>query len=1083
MKLRLSLLLLALALGAPGSPALAAIGPVAVLGAMPPAAPSTTTDQAVNALKANHINAKVVSPQQLADPAQFNAGRYDLLVLPDSAVFPAVAQANLLNFLKQRGKLIAIGGPAFSQYVYERRGAWLSREDVLRSLPSGTPILDLSHADLARWAKSADSSASTISADVEPTPHGPALHLKVPDYKNWTNVTPPPLETSPFQTAGDNLTTFWAKGDAKTTGLVLDWRETDGSRWIAGVPITTTWRRYVLTPQDFRFWRDGSPADRGGPGDTFHPERAHSISIGMAQSHAPMPPGPKEAWIADLTTAKMPQGMPSVEPPVLESISPWYKVYVHNGMVHPIVRYLGEGLTGPRPGVLTILPLGGLPPAVKFNPVTQAWGAGGPQVWTWLAMEDPFKGAAWSGMSRFSPNDLASLVKSMRNGIYLTAYGSSEFSAQPGETIPLGADITNTGGVYANVRVHLSISGPGAAAEKYTQALMVPAGGAAPYRVNWRARTPGMYDVEVSLLQNGRKIADRRQPLRVLEIPHHPASDMVKVVGGEFMLHGKPWRANGINFWPLYVSGQDPDAYQSGWLSPNQYDPVLCEADLTLCQQLHINEVSIQYTRPEWAPALLDFLARCRAHGILANIYLPGGNALDQNLAQTTSVLKAANLAGNDAVFAYDIAWEPRAGNHAQRRRLDPDWRQWILDQYGSVDAARTDWGFDPPLENGEVTNPLDSQLTADGPWRRMVAAYRRFMDDRINDGYRRTADAIHAIDPNHLLGVRSGYGGTGSLWAVSGMAYDLVSGAKHLDFISPEGYALSGPWPEFRKGGFTTAYARWAGNGKPVFWAEFGQSVYPHTTPERIQEQADYYDMMYRMVIDSGANGSAGWWFPGGLRVNENSDFGIIAPGGAVRGSALALQHYAPQITAMTIPKTGYSYITFDRDADPRGYAEVWIKGGDQYVALREKGKPVALRTEGTGTNTATVPLVAVGDVPANGHDPLKYVNAEIDRPQVLTQNGRLTYEVRVGNTGEAEWLAHGPGRVVLMMTSGGNGPKVVVPLPKNVARYQDAVIGPFMAGAPETFRLAILGRPLAPGQPPAPIPFGETVHWGEAK
>ena len=74
-----------------------------------------------------------------------------------------------------------------------------------------------------------------------------------------------------------------------------------------------------------------------------------------------------------------------------------------------------------------------------------------------------------------------------------------------------------------------------------------------------------------------------------------------------------------------------------------------------------------------------------------------------------------------------------------------------------------------------------------------MVAAYRRFADDLIGRGYGEVARFVRSIDPNHLLGARTGFGGTGQAWPVPMMPFDLASGAAHLDFTSPEGYALAG--------------------------------------------------------------------------------------------------------------------------------------------------------------------------------------------------------------------------------------------------------------------------------------------------
>ena len=38
---------------------------------------------------------------------------------------------------------------------------------------------------------------------------------------------------------------------------------------------------------------------------------------------------------------------------------------------------------------------------------------------------------------------------------------------------------------------------------------------------------------------------------------------------------------------------------------------------------------------------------------------------------------------------------------------------------------------------------------------------------------------------------------------------------------------------------------------------------------------------LSYRMFIESGADGVFFWWYPGGFRLGENSDFGIINPDG----------------------------------------------------------------------------------------------------------------------------------------------------------------------------------------------------------
>ncbi len=1041
--------------------------PIAVLGPTPPATTTADVQPVIAALKSAGLKVDVLTPQQLADAGQFNTERYSLLVLSNAAYFPAAALSNTLQFLSHKGKLICVGGPAFQNDIYSADGKWQTLANLVKSVPKLHNILDLSTAQPEHWGQAKDNPNTSIAVTVTGSPHGPALHFEITNYNNWLNVQVPAFTQSPF-TNGADIVTFWAKGDANTTGITLEWREEDGSRWIAGIPITSHWRRYVIPCRDFRFWRDGSPADRGGPGDFFHPERAHLLYIGLAQSHVPVPPGNKQLWIADLGVAKLPIPTSEVQPPVLESLSPWYKIYIKNGEVHPIERYRGLGLTGLRPGLLTM--------------------RDGGRDWTYLNLTEPYAGAAWA---EFNPppadsesgwRRLGDLAHSMLNGLYLTKFGSDQFCYQPGQTVTLGADVTNAGSNDETVRLLIALrrEGSNAVLAQHESSFTVAAGSTRSVRFHWTAGPSAEYRIHAELTQGSHLSAAGEQPLRVMAIPHDPASDMVKVVGDEFILKGKPWRPVGINFWPLMVSGQQRSEYWSGWLSPNVYDPVLVERDLALCQKLHINEVSIQYLDASWAPSLNDFLARCHAHHTKANVFLPGLNALSQNVSQAISLIKAAHLAGNDTVFAYDIAWEPTVGNHNQRKRLDGDWRQWLRDQYGSIRSAERNWKYILPVENGKPTNPLDSQLESNGPWFRMVDAYRRFIGDEISKGYQQSEAAIRSVDPHHLIGARSGYGGNGSPWVNGVMAYDLLWGAKHLSFISPEGYALSGTWDQVRWGGLTTAYARWAGNGKPVFWAEFGHRVYPNTSPELIAEQGQYYQMIYRMVMDSGANGAAGWWFPGGLRIDENSDFGIISPDGMPRPAALELQHYEPLIAEMHIPTKPTAVITINRDADSRGYAAVWAKWRDEYDKLREEGKVVAVRTTGSGTTTADMPLTALGDVPADGHNPLLFANAEFN--WIKTQSageGKLKVTASIGNTGEAKWLPTGTGRVALLIWTDDPDHQKVVPIGKSVPRYGNITVGPFelnfTVGSTIHFRMAVLGRTLPSKSTPAIIPFGE--------
>ena len=129
------------------------------------------------------------------------------------------------------------------------------------------------------------------------------------------------------------------------------------------------------------------------------------------------------------------------------------------------------------------------------------------------------------------------------------------------------------------------------------------------------------------------------------------------------------------------------------------------------------------------------------------------------------------------------------------------------------------------------------------------------------------------------------------------------------------------------------------------------------------------------------------------------------------------------------------------DRDAHAGGYWYTCFNTGrDAYRRTVTTGQQLGVRTAGTGTTSATTPLVAVGNQPCNGQNPPKYLNAEFN--WLLIQNAKgqwveatdgcsitvasaspVKARVCVGNTQEATWLAPQgnavqPGEVVLQTT-----------------------------------------------------------------
>jgi hypothetical protein len=213
-------------------------------------------------------------------------------------------------------------------------------------------------------------------------------------------------------------------------------------------------------------------------------------------------------------------------------------------------------------------------------------------------------------------------------------------------------------------------------------------------------------------------------PVRVLDptLTRQP-DQKIRVVNGSFSAGGRHVFLQGVNYWPRFIAGMNAGNFNGqSWLEAGQYDPDVIEADLTEIAALHFTLVNIQFSDYEasWyqeGRALIDFLERCRNHGIWVRISLAATILNSAYAGQISSTLEnyiqAAYLPGNDRVFAYDLLWEPMVGTHDKggqgkivggpiiydtgRLGLDPEWREWVTDQYGSLANAQQIWASRRP--------------------------------------------------------------------------------------------------------------------------------------------------------------------------------------------------------------------------------------------------------------------------------------------------------------------------------------------------------------------------------------------------
>ena len=332
----------------------------------------------------------------------------------------------------------------------------------------------------------------------------------------------------------------------------------------------------------------------------------------------------------------------------------------------------------------------------------------------------------------------------------------------------------------------------------------------------------------------------------------------------------------------------------------------------------------------------LDLLRRCRLHHLRVNLsmrpaFQDGLNGGTQSAVETAwknerSIVETFHLAQDDNIFAYEVDWEPSYGTQETRRRLDPDWRQWVTAHYPSLADAERAWGVPAPKDaQGALTNPSGAQMSASGgPDTKLVAAYRHFLDDWLVASYGTLARRLHALDPNHPVSFRMASSGDPTNNSAGEAPYQFEGLARAVDFLSPECYGRIGSAEREKSIRFEIAYGRAVAPTMPIIWAETGVSAWEETEqaddPEALAFEGHYFDLFYRLARQSGADGIFWWWYPGGYRTGERSDYGIINPDGTDRPATTAIRQQGPLFLSDPPPAPPNVVLTYTRDAHPDG-------------------------------------------------------------------------------------------------------------------------------------------------------------------
>ncbi|HNZ48943.1 MAG TPA: hypothetical protein PKN92_08865 [Candidatus Hydrogenedentes bacterium] len=1031
-----------------------------------------------------------VNAEALCSTAELTAAHNTLLVLADAARLPMAAIPPVTAYLNQGGNLLALNAPLWQERLTRFGDEWLSLEAYRRRMAGTAPshcFLDFRAESLASWHRSAyrmetDTRFSLVVAD-ELGEGKKALLVDMPDMEGWDSACRS-FETSPYP-PGHVMTVFTAKGGPRTTRLAVELRERDGSRWMATVPLSPQWEQYVLLPEEFEFWESVYARK-----DTrLNPANVEMIAFTLAYSHTGHLHGQHSFAVADVGSAPLDEkyraARKEIPVPAFEILAPSYKFYPMSDVTALVTAedgLLPAGAPAPMPRAM-----------MSMHPRPEAGGFDKGRHWRWLPLleargsDGTVRGypaamffqdstlCAGACRASFAIDDpgwyvssagkelLRSVIQRMRMPLFLLDGGADCYTAFEDQTVQVGATVANRSGGDEAVQLEFAIKDKnGFHTEKRNMQTVIPAGKEMAVESSLMTLEGRDMPVEISvrLLQKGEVLDEAHHMLHLWRPSASPS--FVAAGKGRFDLNGKRWIPHGVNYMPSSGIGVEDRTYFEKWLGADAYHPRVIQRDLERCVAMGCNALSIFiYHESLKGHNLLDLLRRMDDLGMKANLSLRPGTPMDFKWDLIKELIEVHRLSENDTVFAYDLAWEPQFRPH-EREPFNKDWEAWVVERYGSIENAEKDWG-EPFLrdENGAPLNITPEMVGRAGQGAPRMAAYRRFLDTLLFEKYNQARTLVHNIDPNHPVSFRMSMAGDPTDWQTDALLYDFAYLGGAVDIFEPEAYGRIGDWEKVKPGAFTSAYARWANPALPVLWAEAGVHVWDMSSMKQgedmLQFQAQYFDDFYRMLLMSRVDGIFWWWYPGGYRFDEKSDYGIINPDGTDRPSTKVIRKYAPLISQMeTLPPVD-EWLLFDRDKHNNGLTGIYSELKKDFWANIEAGKVPGLRTSGTGTDTRTCPALAVGNTPLNGNNPPKYMDSVFDqvarkdeqggwiplknRASVfLPQTEELNLQISLTNLGEAALVPPDENRNqagdVYLTVSGALSFRV--PITQDVGRFQ---------------------------------------------
>lgn len=675
-----------------------ASGRVAFLDDRLPGAKPEITAVHAEALRAAGFGVTRLSGDQLAAPGVLSPRRFDWLAVVPSPGIPAAALPRIVRFLRAGGRLLALGGRPFSAPCSFVNGRWLTATEIQKLVAQTTPdhmLFDFEAGDsLKGWQRSSGALEASTKAVREPGGDGGrVLRVDVRDLTAWDTFCTPDLK-QPFAD-GRRMTCFRAKGDANTPDLAVEWRQSDGTRWIATIPLTAEWRQYALLPRQFAYWRDSRvPPGRGSAGDCLNPEKAVQLSFGLAFSHTAKRLGDHTYWVDDVGTAPTPFDpvlLAAQEPLLLSVFSdayPWEsasgKVKIKTPGEHPLIPVAFSGALDeargpyvigfPKPHHSRLLPL--VPARDRYHRER------GSVLSALVHYGGPYRDGVWLlsgiqneellGSAEFAAC-IAQVAKRLSGERYLAELKLDRLTyVHAGQvTIEVGVGSRSRKDTETAVRVRVVAGSDPNGQALFEQMLVLSASGRALGRTKSKwdigEAGPGRYMVVAELL-DGTAVRDRMTAeLEVVpdELPPGACRQPVQLSSdGRHLVHpdGRRFFCIGCNYTAAL------DTHGRFW-QRKHFDPRLLEVHFRRSRDAGINvwrfcgwcgsaDLEADILSGDFSRIDL-YLELAQRYGVYQLITPPGSHHLDLAKRLRTYTALAKRVRGHPAVLGYDLLNEP----------------------------------------------------------------------------------------------------------------------------------------------------------------------------------------------------------------------------------------------------------------------------------------------------------------------------------------------------------------------------------------------------------------------------------------